>query len=96
MRHADHDLGGAVLRRFSHGGVEHRDKRIGAFDAEALLALIRTTDEAFQTIDLRESFEHGHLFGGGKLSRAMFVAQHGAEPESFRLVGQVHHFEREP
>jgi hypothetical protein len=64
VRHPDHDLLGAGGRAARDRLVEHRDERVGALDAEALLPLVGEAEEALEPVDLGEPASTPLLVGG--------------------------------
>ena len=59
MRHADHDLVGAVLGRQFDREVQHRDEHVEAFERELLLPDVGTAEVLLERLRLGQALEQG-------------------------------------
>ncbi len=62
VRHGKIDFTGAVRGRRFNRDIEHRNQDVAAFDREALVALIRATEEALESIYFRQPLKYRLLF----------------------------------
>ena len=66
MCHRDGDFLSALSSGHVYCHVEHRNESVGAFDREALVALVGASDETFQTIHFGETPEDGFFLSHGE------------------------------
>ena len=92
MRHADHDFPCARASRLANHFVEHRDQRVGAFHREALVALIRPTDEALEPVHLIEATQRLLLFVGREITRKHTIAERALKPVALFIHFEMPHF----
>ena len=64
MGHADHGLGHAGVGSCAEQGIDQRDRGLGAFDTEALLADVLRAEEGLQRLSGVEPSEDVALFVG--------------------------------
>ena len=81
VRHAEHDLAGAVGGRQLDHLVEHRDGHVQALDRELLLAQVGLVHEALERVDLRQPPQQLAL---------LLVRQRRAERAGLDLLAQPH------
>src|SRR5256885_2222152 len=89
VRHADHDLAGAVGRGELDELVEHRHRHVEALDRELLLTQVGLVHEALEGVDLDEALEQRLLLVGGQRLAELSGLDLRAQPGALAVRGDV-------
>ena len=89
VRHAHHDLVGALLRGEADCLVEHGDHHVEAFDRELLLPQEHTAEVALEALDLGEPLEQLLLLLGAERPAVLARLDRLAKPDPALVVGDV-------
>src|SRR6185312_2981367 len=68
---------------------QHRDQRVVALDREALVALVRTAEEALEPVHLGEPAKHGTLLLVRERAAHLAVLDHATEPRALGVALDV-------